>query len=272
METDELIWLSKSKINTLDWCQAQFYWQYIEEKRAETQPQIFGRLVHNFHELLYKNLQISPTEAIKTSLQTIGELDEKIRPDIENIITLTLNRFELCTKKFGKKWRDYFFPKLNEVKINLPKLGLNGIVDDVFLNDDNEYVVFELKSQSQKLMNDSKRRREMAFYKILLDNSGLLDKPVRYGVMYFSSINQFVIEEISTRSVNAVWKRIEKARAIIRNCEYKCEPVRWLGKGLMASKCDTCAYFDICPKDPRAVLKDENKKYLKTLVYRYRRR
>jgi len=268
------IWLTKSKLNSLDWCPAQFYWQYIMLKPSSTMKQRLGRVAHNFHELLYKNLLVSPVNAVKTTLEVIDQIDSQIRPDIENIIELTQKGLEMSHSRYGNKWRDYFFPVLNEAFLNAPSIAVSGVVDCVFLDlieTQDEYIIFELKSQSQKPMNDSKRRREIAFYKLLLEGSGVLDKPVRYGAMYFSAIDTMVFEPIKKQTISALEKKMRKTREIIAKGEYECKSVLYNEKG-QTSKCLTCGYSHLCPMDNGTILYDTSERYKINLIDKYKNR
>ena len=226
------IMLSKSSIKTYTQCPYKWKLKYIDKlKEPEGEALIRGSAAHKLIEVFYKtNVFFENGEFAFTDCDR--ELYEFRELERRRMLALLNNK---------KDPQKYFFPLFQEKKILNNILSLNGIVDAVYLNDaDDEYIVIDYKTgKFDGTIN--KYRRELAFYKILLDNSKILDKPVKYWGIIFVDHGVAIIEEAKAISIKACWKAIERTRVGIVMKDFKKCP---------SPLCNWCGY---CGKECDAI-------------------
>lgn len=224
--------ISKSKIKTYNNCPQLFKWQYIEKKRPEI-PEApittIGKDIHNIFENFYDNLIIekmsnNPFKYFKNSM--------KVLPQYQNI-------FDLFCKFQAHRWlltenKDNFMPILKEKKfINNNEVG----IVDVIHYDDKNYIILDYKSSAS---NPTNLRFELNFYKKLVDESKILDKPIQYIAVYGYRDGSFFCENINNKSYNIMLKKVESFKNIKFNeIEYPKKP---------GAYCSWCSYPKSCQK------------------------
>ena len=110
-----------------------------------------------------------------------------------------------------------------EQKIYNTEWNFSGIVDAVFVNPkDDEYVLMDWKTG--KLKSTEEVKEELAYYKLLLDEDGKLNKPVKYGAIYFVKVGKLIFEELKDEDVENVKDKIKQTREIIKKNKFVKNP------------------------------------------------
>jgi len=224
--------ISKSKIKTYESCPLNFKWSYLDKKIPDIPEAAVTKIGINIHDIFdkfYDNINIekvteNPYEYFVNSM--------KVLPQYQNI-------FNLFCMFQARRWiktkdKTHFIPLLREKKIiNNDEVG---IIDAVFW-DGNEYLVLDYKGS---VNNPSNLRFELNFYKKLVDESKILDKPIRYIASYGYKDGSFFCEDIKDRSYNLMLKKIENFKNIdFKNIEYPKMP---------GYHCSYCRYPKSCQK------------------------
>jgi len=125
-------------------------------------------------------------------------------------------------------------------------IHLQGIIDRVFLDDGN-YIPIELKTGPWKDYKLTSMRKEMAFYKLLIENADQKsidaagidrDIPISHWGWYYPQSNYIHIEKQKKASMNAVMRGITK---MIKAYEMEEFPAKYYYK-----TCAYCSFLDIC--------------------------
>ena len=226
--------ISKSKIKTLENCPLCFKWQYLEHKKPDIPPAAVTRIgldVHDIFNKFYNVIKIDeigdqPLEYFKNSME--------ILPQYREIFNLFCNfqasRWNNTTDKTT------FIPVIRERKfINKDEVG---VVDAVHYDcNTGEYMVLDYKSG---VSNPSNLRFELAYYAKIVNDSGILDKPVKYIGAYGYKTGEIFCEDIKTRSYNLMLQKIADFRA------NKFETMEFPKKPGFA--CNWCSYLPSCNK------------------------
>jgi CRISPR/Cas system-associated exonuclease Cas4 (RecB family) len=152
---------------------------------------------------------------------------EVARPFIENFVKFEEDRWRLCVQnvKNGKVKR-YFLPVLREQKIVNLGLEITGVIDRVDLNFDGKtYTVVEYKTEKfdQRGWKLTEHRREMAFYKMLLENSNCLKGEVTHFCIYYPRSNEVWVEKFDPRTISSLKKTLSDVRRKIERGEFPCK-------------------------------------------------
>lgn len=227
------IWLSKSKINMYLNCPHRYKLIYIDGlKEPVSEVMIRGSNVHKDIENFYKN---------GVEWKDKDYFFKPVNVNLKNFIEFERKRAEKCKKHDNPK--KYFMPVFVEKKIKNKVLKVSGIIDAVFYdyNEGNgDYIIIDWKTGKFRENYKSNYRRELAIYKILLDNSGLLDKPIKYYGMFFTDANHLFFEEAKNVSVKAAYKMILNVRNKIRNSKFGCN---------ITPLCNWCGFKKSCSMD-----------------------
>ena len=114
-------------------------------------------------------------------------------------------------------------PVMFETKIYDEQLDFTGIVDAVFINPaDGEYVIIDWKTG--KMKDHDEIREEMACYKLIIDRSKLLPKPVKYWAMFFSKGEPLFFEECKNEFVDVMLDKIQLVRSQISQLKFSKNP------------------------------------------------
>jgi len=221
------IWLSKSKIGTYLMCPYRYKLIYVDGiEEPKSKAMIRGGDIHKEIEKFYK-------EGVEWSGKDY--IFKYVPSKLKKFIEFERRRAEKC-KKYSDPEK-MFRPLLVEYEIKNKAFKLSGIVDAVFrVNDD--YCIIDWKTGRFRKNDISNIRRELAIYKILLDNSNVLDKPVKYWGMYFIDEDVLFFEKCKSISVRKAFETIEKVRKKIENCEFNCN---------VGIHCRWCGFVDSCP-------------------------
>ncbi len=224
--------ISKSKIKTLESCPLLFKWQYIEKRIPDIPPATITKIGLDVHEIFnkfYDNIKLEkiPAQPLEYFINST-----KVLLQYQNIFNLFCNfqaqRWRLTTNK------DEFMPILKEYKFIVEDNV--GIVDAIHY-DNGEYTVLDYKSSTN---NPTNLRFELSYYVKLINDSKILDKPVKFITAYGYKDGSLFHESINIRSYNNMLKKIEKFRKNDwSNMIYPKNP---------GVSCSWCQYINSCNK------------------------
>lgn len=224
--------ISKSRIKTLESCPLLFKWQYIDHKVPDIPPAPITKIGLDVHELFNKFYDSISIDKVSENPFGYFKQSMTVLPQYQGI-------FNLFCKFQAKRWqltenKDNFLPVLKEQKIiNNDEVG---IIDAVHYDGEN-YVVLDYKSSAN---NPSNLRFELNYYKKIVDDVKILDKPIKYISAYGYKDGSFFCEEVNTRSYNTMIKKIETFRNTNwSNMEYLKRP---------GFHCFWCSYINSCNK------------------------
>lgn len=179
-----------------------------------------------------------------------------MKPETEEL----LKRFSLFQKdRFyafqnnTKKW----FPSNREIKIKRPDLGLAGTIDSIeyiYDDDSEDKAVVEYKSGRMSNWRKSKLRRELAVYKLLVDGTDIVSKPIEHIGAFCAGNERYedgiMFEKVNKRTITALFdviKDIRKTleRAYIKEGTYDLDffPIK------SSNFCMMCQYSKMCYGD-----------------------
>ena len=223
--------LNKSNISLYRKCPKAFYYAYIKKLpgRPPSKEMFVGEQVHLFaRDMWDKNfLKVVNDEVILDYTHPHDEVNRHIK----NIVEIENKRWKLCKEKSNPE--HYFFPVLVEKKIVLPELNIDGIVDRVSLELDDEYSLVEMKT-GRAIMNGG-LMFELNFYKYLVDSSRILDKRIKRGIIYFTSTN-----EVICKKLKEPWQIKKMVKTITEKIDSNIFPMN------VTPLCSWCDYKEIC--------------------------
>ncbi len=150
-------------------------------------------------------------------------LTEEARPFVENFIEFEKERWKVCVEHSKEELQKYFFPVLREEKITNLGIEMVGIVDRVDLNFDNKtYTVIDYKTEKfdNRSWKLTEHRREMAFYKLLIESSNILKGEVTHFCIYYPRSNDVWSEKFNTRTLNSLRDKLKEVRQKIASKDF----------------------------------------------------
>lgn len=264
-EDEPILKITKSSMMSHLWCPKKYQFGYIERlPQDQTEAMRKGTYIHNAREAFFNDFDIKKAEEMSHNelldyCTSLFPLDDYF-DDYIAIAAFEANRF--AESKLEGKLDDYL-PPCNEGKFDceivIPantdakyplsreyKIHLQGIIDRVF-EEDGSYIPMELKTGKWTDSKVSNMRKEMAFYKILIENSSdaVLEQaglqpnvPVTHWSWYYPTSNYIYVEEVKKSSVTSVMKSIAR---LIYAYEQKNFPAKFFYR-----TCAHCSYFGIC--------------------------
>jgi len=220
--------VSKSKIKTLEICPLMFKFKYLDERLPDTPSDVttqIGLQVHNIFNIFYDNIKLD-------------EIPEQPYRYFYNVMKVPIH-FENIYKKFcefnTKRWKEiphqYFMPLFREKYLSVD--NFHGIIDRIDY-DGRNYCITDYKGR----VNMFEQRFELNFYKMLVDESKMLDKPVKYIGVYGYLDGRYVVEEVREHDYN---KMIDKINAFM---ELDLEQIEYLPR--RGYHCKWCEYRRSC--------------------------
>jgi RecB family exonuclease len=243
-----MVVLSKSSLNTYITCPRLFKYLYVDKiKQDRTSPEAQrGIAFHQFACDFYDNLHISGTEFQvdqKWLQEQITVLTPDVVPFVKNFMEFEQNRWKVCLQHCPENPSKFFIPVLKERKILNKGLEIVGIIDRVDLNfDGKSYTALDYKTEvySTKSWKMTEHRREMAFYKDLLETSGLIEGPVTHFCIYYPRSNDVWSEPYNGRTLSAFKKKITDVRQEIEQEKFNCNVSIFCRYCDMNTVCDMC--------------------------------
>jgi len=264
-EGEPILKISKSSLGSYQWCPKRYEFQYVEKRPIETtEVMIKGSIIHNAREAFFNAFDVKKAENLSheelvnycMSLHPIDDYTEMY----EAMSIFEANRF-LESKDEGTT--DDFVPVVNEIMLDArieidrnenPKyelsqnytVHLQGIIDRMFKEGD-RYIPMELKTGSWKDWKKTMMRKEMAFYKILFENTPNAELeemgidpnlPISHWGWYYPAANYIYVEDAKKSSMTAVRKGIAE---MIHSYETGIFPTKYFAK-----TCSNCSFFGIC--------------------------
>ena len=264
-EGEPILKISKSSLGSYQWCPKRYEFQYVEKRPIETtEVMIKGSIIHNAREAFFNAFDVKKAENLSheelvnycLSLHPIDDYTEMY----EAMSIFEANRFK---ESLAEGTTDDFVPVVNEATLDAritirsdenPKyelsqdytVHLQGIIDRMFREGD-RYIPMELKTGGWKDWKKTMMRKEMAFYKILFENTpnaeleemGLDPEiPISHWGWYYPAANYIYVEDAKKSSVTAVKKGIAE---MIHSYETGIFPTKYFAK-----TCSNCSFFGIC--------------------------
>jgi CRISPR/Cas system-associated exonuclease Cas4 (RecB family) len=262
--------VTKSSLNTFEFCHKQYEFNYIEGRKSEPNAAMArGSAVHNSYEDFYNDFDMKKAEGLDQN--NLYEYCMGLFPiDDYGEVYQTMAAFETeryLSSKLSKSI-DNYLPVGNEIRCNakltIPKdvgmggrgkkfmlkrdytIHLQGIIDRVFQEGDGVIPV-ELKTGQWKARKQAHMRKEMAFYKVLMDADPDCNlDPITHWAWYYPDSNYFEVEPVRSHQINSIPKRIGK---LIYAYEQGIFPASYFAK-----KCQFCSYIGICDSAQQAEL------------------
>ena len=240
--------LSKSSLNTYITCPMLFKFTYVDKIKPEClSPQAQrGIDFHQFACDFYDNIHISGN-IMQIDQKWLQEqktvMTEDVLPFVTNFIEMEQDRWNLCVSKFPECPEKYYMPVLKEKKILNLGLEIVGIIDRVDLNFDGKtYTICDYKTEKfdMRSWKVTEHRREAAFYKYLLENSGLIDGEVTDFAFIYPRSNDVWAEKFGSRTINAFFKKLTDVREKIKREEFPCK---------VSIFCRYCDCNGMCPME-----------------------
>jgi CRISPR/Cas system-associated exonuclease Cas4 (RecB family) len=258
--------ITKSSFGSFQWCPKKYEFSYpIRLPQATSEAMIKGTVVHNSREDFFNEFDIKKAENLSYNelvtynmgLHPIDDYTEMYKI----ICSYEAERF-LDAKTNNKL--DEYLPVVNEVlldaEITIPHginpkcilerdyvVHLQGIVDRVFIQD-GKYIPLEFKTGPWKDYKLTMMRKEMAFYKLLIENAtdeslanaGISrDIPITNWGWYYPQSNYIQVEPVKKSSTTAVYRGITN---LIKAYELQEFPAKYYYK-----TCSHCSFLSICP-------------------------
>ena len=261
--------ITKSSLGSFKWCNLQYQYSYIDRRPQEqTEAMLKGTVIHDSYEQFYEDLDIKKAEPMNYS--QLVDYFSSLFP-IDDYIDMTSDIAAYEAQRFidfkNNGLIDEFLPAGNELMLDStiliprntnPKRPLNrdyvvhlqGIIDRIYRSGD-IYIPMELKTGAWKDSKKTTMRREMSFYKLLMDTSTDWEGEVTKWGWYYPASNHIYLEDVNTRSENAMLKSIADLIYSYELDEF--EP------SYFHKKCVWCSYQDLCPAAIEAALNYEAK-------------
>lgn len=267
--TEPILKISKSSLGTFGWCPKKYEFSYVKRlPQDQSEAMRKGTIMHNAREDFFNDFDIKKAEDMSHSevldyCATLFPIDDYI-DDYQTIIAFEAQRF--VDARTEDKLNEYL-PVCNEGKFDCqitiaantnPKfplrrdyvVHLQGIIDRIF-QEGNGYIPMEFKTGPWKDYKATSMRKEMAFYKILVENSSDLvlreaglepNIGVSHWAWYYPISNHFHCEEATSRyrknNVAGVYKEIAK---LLHSYERHIFETKFYYK-----TCTHCSFFGLC--------------------------
>ena len=264
-EGEPILKISKSSLGSYQWCPKRYEFQYVERRPIETtEVMIKGSIIHNAREAFFNAFDVKKAENLSheelvnycLSLHPIDDYTEMY----EAMSIFEANRFK---ESLAEGTTEDFVPVVNEVMLDAritigrnenPKyelsqdytVHLQGIIDRMIKEGD-RYIPMELKTGGWKDWKKTMMRKEMAFYKILFENTPNAELeemgidpnlPISHWGWYYPAANYIYVEDAKKSSMTAVKKGIAE---MIHSYETGVFPTKYFAK-----TCSNCSFFGIC--------------------------
>ena len=267
--TSPILKITKSSaVGSYKWCPKKYEFSYIQGLPQDTTaPMIKGSAVHNSREDFFKEFDVEKAENMSHSelieynlgLHPIDDYGDIYR----NIATFEAQRF---VQARDENKLETYIPIINEVLLDAeieiahdacPKVGylqanytvhLQGIIDRVFL-DSGKYIPIELKTGMWKDWKAGNMRKEMSFYKLLIDNApeesleaaGIdANIPITHWGWYYPESNYIHVEKVKKASMSSLMRLFVTMIKSYEDNDFKAN--------YYFKTCQHCSFYPICDK------------------------
>jgi|TARA_R100000084_G_scaffold104953_2_gene61979 CRISPR/Cas system-associated exonuclease Cas4 (RecB family) len=265
-ENEPILKITKSSFGSFQWCPKKYEFSYpLRMPQTTSEAMIKGTVVHNSREDFFNDFDIKKAENL--SFTELVEYNMGLHPIddyTEMYRTLSVFEAERFIQARENNTVHEYLPVINEIlldaEIFIPRdlnpkcvlerdytVHLQGIIDRMFVQDGN-YIPIELKTGAWKDYKLTSMRKELAFYKILIDAmsdeekiaAGLdVDGEVTNWGWYYPASNYIQVEKVKKQSLTAVYRGITE---LIKAYERKQFNAKYYYK-----TCSHCSFYSICP-------------------------
>jgi len=169
----------------------------------------------NFHDFARDFFEFLDYETLvhQTTIEGVRQLFRfLILPETPDILKELCENFVLFESerywKLKKTTLDpmyYFKPAKTELYIQDKDSQMAGIVDRIDRMSDDSLAIVEYKTGNPKIPSV---KRELAFYKILIENAKIFEEPIRWMVIYNPNHNKYHLSKFSPQLMSACRRRI----------------------------------------------------------------
>tara|TARA_R100001015_G_C4633784_1_gene199242 strand:- start:4176 stop:5090 length:915 start_codon:yes stop_codon:yes gene_type:complete len=273
-----VIRMSKSTLTSLGWCAQQMWLQHnYPKEQGLVKHLVLGDDVHNGLEMFYDNLEKADIDELQRLAKSGADISKNLRKYIPNEEEIVNNRRDE-NKEFPFYDEDYYrnmewlmayetarfaidktpLPLANEVRLELKKeievpgygsipVQFVGIIDRVFEAEDGGLLLFELKTGKWSHYKLASMRKEMAYYKFLIENADPaylkekgIDRTVTHWGWRYSAADHWTIEEIKSVSERGMMKTMRDLIKMYLDNHFK--------PTTNDMACGYCDYIELCPK------------------------
>lgn len=275
-----VIRISKSTAGSIGWCVQQMWLEHNFPRPQElVKHLVVGDDVHNGLDLLYQNMQdMGVPEGFRMLLRKGEDVTSYLKSRIPTKEAIIENR-RAENKDFPFYHEDYYhnmnwlmefenarmkmnaenpFPVANEVRVEVRvdmdiegygtvPVQFVGIIDRVFNAPDGGLMLYELKTGKWKDAKTTEMRKEMAFYKYLIEQCDMeyraelgLDRPITHWGWRYSSADYWHTEACKKVSERAMMKRVKSLIKMYLDNHFPPTKDDF--------KCSYCSMIELCPK------------------------
>jgi len=130
---------------------------------------------------------------------------------------------------------DLYMPIARELTVSDPQSLMAGTIDRIDRMEDGSLCIVEYKTGRPQIRSV---QRELAFYKILLENAQVYKSPINWLAIYNPTENKFYVKKFTDQLVRATRRRIRQFWRALERDEFEAKP------GL---HCTWCPVKHICP-------------------------
>jgi len=270
--------MSKSTLTSPLWCAQQLWLQQTHpQKQQLVKHLVVGDDVHNGLEMFYDKLKDGNHEQIQNAAKTGSNIVKMLSSYIPTKDEIIANRrdenkeFPFYDDDYDRnmKWLmnyeaariaidDTALPLANEVRIEVKReievpgygtipIQFVGIIDRVFEAEDGGLLLFELKTGKWSDAKMSNMRKEMAYYKFLIENADSdflkeegIDRAVTHWGWRYSAADHWHTEKVKTISERSMMKLMRDLIKMYLDEHFP--PTK------QDFKCSYCELIVLCPK------------------------
>jgi CRISPR/Cas system-associated exonuclease Cas4 (RecB family) len=262
-EGTPILKVTKSSLSSFSWCKKKYELSYLDKRPQDTSDAMLkGTIVHNVYESLFNEVDLTKMEGqdqegVADYLTSLLPIDD-YTDTYDSIIAFESDRYITRPELFMPVINEEIFNAQWVVKADInPKyplqrdytIHMQGIIDRVF-EEEGAIIPIELKTGIWKDAKLSPMRKEMAYYKLLMEMSD----DARFGNIshwgwFYPDSNYFYVEECKKASTTALKKSFAQLIYAYENNNF---PASYFYK-----KCVHCSFMGICDDAIEHQLLDE---------------
>ena len=264
-ENSPVLKITKSSLGSYGFCRASYKMSYDplgegKVSQPANEAMIRGTTVHDAQENFWKAVDVDeamndiddPNKLVKSFMSLYPETDDEVTRDLyRSMASWSAERFIDCVKEGNL---EFFKPVGNEIRLNARielngiEIHLQGIIDRLFIVEGG-YTPLELKTGIWKDSKATHMRKEMAFYKLLFDNTTDEDK-IAAGLdpeieftnwgWFFPASNYIFLEPVKAKTEHSVLNSMRKLVDSDMIMEFPFDD--------FYKKCRKCGLYSVCEK------------------------